>query len=245
MNDKECIGELRKIDPKKIIKLGDNNKVDNFFLILGLVFNDLKSLIFYSELVKDEFKDIDKNSVTCENGEYGGINSHLSRLVSSTIFEFFKTLQNQTKVISSSSFQIIFNKLNKKEKMLWQEMLDLANKKNISQKGVEFIDILENIRNNGSFHYYNSGEQLRKGFIDHFYTRHDQHKSNELAYFFKGNNILKNRYFYCDAAIQGFNYVRIKDKMSYEDYLKQIIEIGVRINIIIAALIKVYLASKK
>ena len=168
---KEFSGELRKLDSQKIIKDNDNNKIDNFFLILGLIYNDLKDLTFYSILLNEYFKEEDLKNISTENGEYHGMRNHLNRSITSTIYEFFVFLEKQSRITDFGEFKTLFEKLTSGDKKIWQQMFDIAYKKNLTQKGNDFITILEGIRNNGSFHYYSSGGKLRNGYLDHFYNR--------------------------------------------------------------------------
>lgn len=245
MNEKEFIGELRHLEPQKIIRINDNNLFDNFFLILGLIYNDFKSLNFYSILLNDQFIGKNTGEINCDSGEYHGMKNHLNKLMMSTIYEFLEFLKNQSKVINSSNFKIILSKLSSTENKLWQQMLDIATKENLTERGNNFVEILEEIRNNGSFHYYSSGQKLRNGFIDHFYNRRSQHKSNELAYYSKGDCMKDVRYFYCDAAFQGFSYTCGKNKISYEEYTKALLEITEKMNVVIMTLMKRYIATRK
>lgn len=238
-------GELRKIEPEKIIKLSDNNNFDKFFLILGLIFNDLKSSMHYSLLLEDQFKNIDKNNLDCDFGEYHGMKDHLNRLITSIIHEFFVFLEKQSRVISSYQFEIELKKLTSTKKQIWKQLLEIANKENLTSKGLDFLDTLKCIRNNGSFHYYSSGDSLRNGFIDHFYYRKDEHSANKIAYYSRGDIMHDTRYFYCDAAVGGFRRVSMNNKFNTYEHHEALVDIAGRINIAIEALMKIYLSSRK
>lgn len=243
--DKKFTGELRKIDPQKIIKIRDNNNFDNFFVILGLIFNDFKSLFFYSQQINEYFDGINKNEVNIYSGEYHGMEIHLNKLITSTIYEFIKFIENQSGVIKTAEFKILFNKLNATHKKSWEIIFDIANRNNLTQKGIDFVTILKDVRNNGSFHYYSSGQKLRNGYIDFFYNKDNQHEGNKYAYYSKGSCMGETRYFFCDAAMQGFHSKYVGDKIKHRDYYKILIDIANETNSAITSLMKQYIASRQ
>ncbi len=237
-------GHIRKFDPKKIIKPERKNDFDTFFLILGLAYNDLKSLLFYLIQYKKYFKDKNITDISCDAGESGGMKNHLERLITSTVYEIFILIKKQSRVIESSEFNGLLSRLNADSKKIWDQLIDVANKKNLTQTGAVFIRILEDIRNNGSFHYYNSGGQLRNGFANHFFSRQDEGEANKSAFYSRGDRMVDTRYFYCDAAIAGFHKNYIAGKTNPEEYHKAFQKTIESINIGIMNLMKGYLARR-
>src|SRR3989338_2247199 len=240
-------GKLIKLDRTKVVKIDANDKFDNFFLILGLIYNDFKSLIFYVALLKEHFGDkIDekKPEVNVNFGEYSGMKTHLNKLMISTIYEFLMFLKNKSKVIESSEFKILSDKLFYKDKDWLQQIIDIANRNIESKtnfKKDSLSEMLYKIKNGGSFHHHSCDNNLRLGYINHFYTRYKQDAGTEFAYYSEGNCMKDVRYFYCDAAFQGFTYTCGE----YKDNIEKLKELGQKMNNVLSALMKLYIKDKE
>ena len=67
-------GELKHIEPYRLIEENKNDPIANFFLVLAVVYNDLKGIILFEKLIFDMYEPVlstDKPSVHAS--EYGGI----------------------------------------------------------------------------------------------------------------------------------------------------------------------------
>ncbi len=244
MNEVNFTGDLKSKKPDKFIKEAENIPLDNFFLTLGLAYNDLKSLIVYLTHVQTFCKDISPNELTCKLGECNGMNNHLTRLIISTIHEFLLLLEKNSKITKDAVFEDICSRMNTEERLQWNHIIKIAEGDHLSKKGNDFKAILMRIRENGAFHYHSSLKLLRKGFIDHFYNKNKKSIFTERAYYSKGENVEDVRYFFCDAAIQGFNISFIQEKMDYGTFLKEFQDFTKIIIFLLKRLLKEYISYK-
>jgi len=244
--------KLINLDPKEIIKKEKDNSMDNFFLILGLVYNDLKSLGFYTKILTDYFtdkipkKDIENNIPSCNLGEFNGMKTHLERLITSCIHEFLIALQGNNTLLNTPQFKTLLEKTDKDTKEIWKQLIDLACGTNLTKKGEEFKKILKNIRNQGTFHYAGMGPKMKQGYTDYFYDFPIKNDLNKYAYFSDGQTMEKIRYFYCDAAMQFALKKDIEDSIkNTEEYYESLLIIMRQINFSISKLLNKYLENKK
>lgn len=229
--------DLRSLDPKKIIKEKENDKFDNFFLSLGVVYNDLKSLFYYYLMIEENFQKIDKGKISAEFGEYAGMKNHLNKLIASTIYEFFILLENNNSLIKSHRFKLIYEKLTK-EKKYWDILVSLSKNEKTKDKD-PFIMTMLQIRNN-SYHY--DSKRFRRGFVQHFF-KNDKILANEKAYYSIGEAMRDSRFYYCDAAAEGAFGVIIDSNMRRELFFKNLLGAIDIINATILNLLKVYIKN--
>jgi len=238
-------GEFKELTPNKIIKKDGNNKVDNFFLVLGLVYNDFKSINLYLMLLEDYFSEEKLDEASCNTGEYHGMRNHLSRLLLSTIYEFFKFLENNEEVLQQGEFIVLQQKMSSTDKKIWNEIIDIACNKNLTEEGSKFKGVLRDLRNKGSYHYDGISKKMRRGYLDHFFNNQVKTDFNSKAYYSKGSTMEDTRYFYCDAAIQTFHAKHISDRIDMEGYNRSLVEIIKKMNFTISRLLKAYLANRR
>lgn len=214
-------GDLKYVDPKRLIKEKENSEVDNFFLVLGLIFNDLKNLTIYQIQIENFFEDVDKKTLSVLVGEYSGMQNHLRRLMTSTIHESLIFIKENSRIMETGKFKVVYGKMSKDHKIMWDTLVNIAKGENLTDMGVDFKDILMHIRNQGTFHYWSSIKTLKNGYIGHFYGNTVPEEFREKAYFTKGNTMGKTRYFFSDASIQFFDSKIIENKMTQDQYLSQ------------------------
>jgi len=236
----EFVGELQKINPQRIINHQEPSHLDNFFLTLALVFNDLKGIVLFERMMIERFRrpDIGECSVQC--GEYGGLLVETSKFFGGVINEFFIFLSKNKDVIDSYTFKGILKSINKEERQLWEEIIDIAFNK--VGGASDFSKILKIIRNHIAFHYFGSHEDLKNGFISFFFKK-DKIQHNEFAYYSMGNPMTmeNTRFYYIDAAEQEYLNSLSKD---YELFKKDVSKIIIKMNFAIAALIKEYIRTR-
>lgn len=249
MSQIEFSGKLHGINPLKIIKDGDKVDIDSFFLILGIWYNDLKSVLFYVDRVNEYFKEETKEitekglgiKATVRMGEYGGMKVHIDRLICSTLFGLFEFIKKYESVIHSGEFEMDFyNKLNNDFKSVWKDIISISLKENKNNTESEIYKILESIRHNSAAHYYQSNDLLRKGFID-FFFKDPKNETNSLAFYSLEEDMNNTRFFYCDAATQRLITGEILKRMEGKEYSENLREIVININFTIMRLMKIYL----
>jgi hypothetical protein len=196
---KEFKGELQWISPDKIIKEEEKDDVGSFFVSLGLVFNDLKSIILLGDIIITDYRRLEESECSVHAGNIGGIIVYVNKTLAGIIHEFFILLEKNKDILNSEEFQGIVSKLPSKEKYVWNGMIRVANNQLDSMS--DFTKTLLKIRNNFGFHYYQSGKSLKRGFKSRFYNE-DIDDRNERAYYSIGKTINETRFYFVDAAIE-------------------------------------------
>lgn len=232
----------RTVKPSRIINKDSKDSVEEFFLTMGIIFNDLKDLTFFTILVENQFENIDLSKASVETGEYNGIIGHLQRLIISTLHEFVKFLSENKKLLEMDEFTILYNKLNNEQKRIWDQLIDISTKGDTKDLTDDFLKILLRIRNNISSHYYQSGDQLRKGYIDRFFNSKKDFGNENACYFLNGT-MSKSRIFYSDAAAQGLYNNLVGEKMSAKVFNDGLNNLFTKVNFAILAIMKVYIKN--
>ncbi|PCI19828.1 hypothetical protein COB64_02935 [Candidatus Wolfebacteria bacterium] len=243
MKDKEFTGELREVPPSRLFNKLSNNSIDNFFLVLAVVYNDIKGIIFFQNLLVDTYRTPAKRELSLHTGEYSGLHIQLIRLIIGIVHEFFKLLEKNKPIFSTPEFKKTFNSTNSSTENLWNEILELALDK-VKGDG-NFINNLAEIRHNISFHYNQDGKQLRKSFLSLFFER-EKMIFNELAYYSSGDNMTETRFFYADAVTEEYMRLRSKKKEYFDSmssYSSELMELVVKMNTVISDLLKSYLKN--
>ena len=91
----EFKGELSEINPSYLFSNDKSDEIDNFFLVLAVIYNDVKGLILFQKLVMDTYEppSLDPDVVNVHAGEYGGVFIQITKLIIGTIHEFFNFLK--------------------------------------------------------------------------------------------------------------------------------------------------------
>lgn len=239
----DSLGELKRINPKNLIVTGKEDEVENFFLILGVFYNDLKSLTFHIIETNNKFLENKPGEISIKNGEYGGIRFHLDRLTIGILHEFFNFLKEKKAILKTGEFSFLYNKLNHNLKNKWATIVKISSGEDPSNKSDSFSKALLFIRNNLAFHYSKSAKVLRKGFIDFFYND-PKNSNNERAYYSIGNTMRDTRFFYCDAAAQRATTSQVNERMGLDEYNSKFREVIHDINLTIMALMKEYIRQR-
>ena len=240
-------GELKRIDPKFLVSNSKEDKVEDFFITLGLVFNDLKGFMLFIKLLEDNYEKPDNDAATVHAGNFGGILVQIDRFVISSIFEFFKFLEENKDLFSRSEFGEILDKLSKENKNLWQGLF-AASRGDLSGLS-DFFKTLLRVRNNIGYHYYEAGKNLRRGYRS-FFSR-NKNSRNEEAFYSIGENVEKTRFYFSDAAAAEFIQLAAgkKDSEEENELLKKFrTQLGYTINVLnlaIANILDKYIKSKR
>ena len=223
------------------------DKIEDFFITLGLFFNDLKGLILFENLLVDNFEKPSEEEATSHAGNYGGVLAQIHRLFASAIHEFFEFLNKNKEILLMDEFKEILNKLPKEDKSLWEGLFAAAT--GDLSKLTDFLKALLRIRNNLGFHYYDSGKNLRRGYKS-FFSRERTNK-NQFAYYSIGETVEATRFFFSDAAAdEATQLVAGKEEKSevneslkqYRTQLAYTIDV---LNLAIINIFKKYLQSRR
>ncbi|MFA6257387.1 MAG: hypothetical protein WC671_00020 [Candidatus Paceibacterota bacterium] len=238
---KEFEGELKSIFPNKLIEKSKNNDFDNFFLVLGLIFNDFKDIILFNELIHETYlkpKLDGSEPPSVHLGHWGGIQNHLNRLMVGLISEFLIFLDKNKKTINSISFKLFVKNLPHDVRQDWNKIQNVLQ----DSDSKDFLSKIAEIRSNVTFHYDQSLTQLRIGFIEKFITS-TKNNYNKQAFYSLGNTIQTTRFYYSDGAAEEY----VKKEMKYlsnENYNKEMRELVDKTNTTIRFMMEHYLKQK-
>ncbi len=235
-------GELRHIEPSRLIREDVNSDLDNFFLVLAVIFNDLKGIVLFEKLVTDTYRKPLPDEISIHSGNNGGIFTQTYKILIANIQEFLKFLKEKENIVNSSEFRIILSKTNKDIQARWNDIVDVAFNKTL--KNSEFTNYLVKIRNNVAFHYYQSDKNLKKAFCNIF-DKKEKNIKNSLAYYSMGENMEGTRFFYADAAIEEYLRSAVSDVKSFDlIYRENVSKMIFDMNFAISRLLKEYLRNR-
>ncbi len=236
---KEFTGKLEGLEPSKILDQQNINNLDNFFLILGLIFNDIKGLITFDNLIEENYRRPEDDEVSAHAGEFNGIRIQINKIIIGTIAEFIVFLEKNQDITSSIKFQLFLKKINNEDRERWYDLIRVSSGKYTTSEN-EFSSIIKRIRSNVAFHYDQSLKELRKGFLKSFFSESKNLKQHKKAYYSLGVKMRSTRFYYADAAID--DYIR---SLLKEEYFKTVTKIVNDMNHSINALMGEYLKTKK
>jgi len=243
-------GELNWINPDKLITKNGYDKTECFFIGLGVVFNDLKGLILFEKMLIENYEKPQNGEVTSHVGNYSGTMVQIKKLIASTINEFFIFLKKNSDVFSESEFKQVFNRLCRSDRQLWEAMVAAAHGK--LSTVTDLLNSIVQIRNNITYHYYQSGKALRNGYISRFFGKVKDDR-NKFAYYSIGDTLETTRFYFSDVAVEESLYMAAGKKpresivgdVSLAKYHEQVKETIKVMNTTIASLLKNYIQSRR
>ncbi len=193
------IGDLAKLesfDPDAF-KTDDTVSQDtcNFFLTLALIFNDLKDILQTHNVIQS-VKPTGDFKITRQCGEYSGIYYHFLKLLISLVHEVVQVVKCNKKIIKAPFFQSVLMQLSEKERASWQALLNATEGK---QADTPIGKFLLSVRNKIAFHY-----DLKEIYFGYQLFFSSGCKESEHAYISRGRNMAETRYFFADAAANGY-----------------------------------------
>lgn len=235
-------GELKHIEPSRLIKEDSNNPLDNFFLVLAVIFNDLKGIVLFEKLVEDIYRKPEAEELSAHAGEYGGIFVQAYKIYVGNIKEFLKFLEENEDILSTTEFKDLLSKTSKDTQNKWKDIMDIAFNK--TPQSSDFSNYLEKIRNNVSFHYYQSDKNLKKAFCNLF-NKKEKNTKNNLAYYSIDESMESTRFFYADASVEEYLRSGNTDVESFDmEYKEKLSKMIMDMNFAILRLLKVYLKNR-
>lgn len=236
MEKKKFEGKLDKLSPKKLIRTERKDPLEIFFLTLAYIYNEFKGLTFFYINFLDAYQSPDKE-ISPHAGEYNGISLQNTRLIISSIYEFIIFLEKNKNILETYEFKLILKKCKPNTKIIWSDFLTTIDKKAIKQNSL--VKILRRIRNNLTFHYYDSGDNLRNGYIKHFYES-KKNPTNEFAYYSLTGRMRDSRFYFADAAIEKLQAQITKDIPNFSNVILSIME---QINFGLMDILNIYLRN--
>ena len=237
---KEFKGNLKKIEPKKILDKDKQDDLEGFFLVLGMAFNDIKGILLFSSLLKENYRQLEPGEVSVHSGEYGGLKLQINKMMISLISEFLIFIRNNKSIVNNPRFALIIKNSSKEIKSYWDFIYSVA----ISERSKDKDDFSSKafiIRSNIVFHYDQSLSQLRQGYIEKFFDS-PKDLSNKHAHYSLGNSIEETRFFYCDGAVE--QYLKKHLISNNYNYLEENIKFIDKISNVIFSLTKDYIISR-
>lgn len=214
--------KLRKSLPtdliKQITESAEEDKYGGYLLTLAVIFNDLKGLILLHDTIIEVYKaPTSITEISEHRGELEGLKIQLLTLLLSSLYEVFEFLEKSRDIYSTERIQKIIKETSSDTQIVWEMLNRIACNDAIEddkfKSFLELKDLLFRIRNNIGFHYQ-TRKSLLGGYRKFFFG--DLKITKEArAWAYKsmmGTAVMESRYFYADAALQGYYMDIFKDE---------------------------------
>lgn len=229
------LADLKEFEPD-LLYSEDKNLKDLYGFIIGLAafFNDISTLRqFHSYL-----KTIEPNDpkISKQSGAYNGIRIFLEKSIISLMYEFLSFIKNNSELYSMTSFKVnVLDRLNDEGRSIFNELVHIATDNKIQNK---YFKNLMLIRNKVTSHY--DSKVLLKGFKYIFSKRNKEMK----CYYSIDSSDFRTRFYFADAAIQGF-IDEITGFIDDQSFYKESTEELKKISYIISKIIEIFLSHKE
>ena len=243
-------GDVKQIDPKLLINPNQHNKVESFFVRLGVVFNDIQSIVWFEKMLEENYENPNEDDKTDHAGHYGGLKVYVQKTMASTIHEFFDLIAKNIDVIEDVEFKNILLEISKKDQELWNNLV-LASTGNFEKVSGLLKSILKT-RHNIGFHFDWSGSKIWEGFKSRFF-RENKNEKNDAAYYSITNNFLSTRFYFSDASVEEVLYLNagkkeydiLKGDEAWSKYQNQTKDTIFAMRDTISSLLKIYISKKR
>lgn len=192
----------------------EDEDLRDFFLTLGLIFNDLKGLIIINETLKEVYLKPDQATELSDHlGEFQGLDLQVLKYIQGTLFEALLYLQHKNKIYTSREVQSLVKETPVDIQAVWDLLHKVATGKSVDDPQFkdfeELKSILNTIRNHISFHYQSKPgkPKLIDGYRKFFFeglegvrpeARENAYRSTSLG------DWGDTRFYYSDAALQAY-----------------------------------------
>ncbi len=191
---------LETFDPAAFI--ADENipqEVCNFVLALALAYNDIKDVTeAYHRLKEHDPPGQFRKQV--DFGMQAGRKVHLFRYQVGLVNELCELIRKNGKIIGHPLLQFLIRQMPPKSRAAWQSLVDTATGK--LQTG-PLAQAVIRIRQKVIFHY--DSEEIFNGYKRHFF---DGTRIKDQAYISRGNTMVESRFYFADAAAEGYLEIR-------------------------------------
>lgn len=191
-------GDLIKINPELLVKQNSVDRFDAFFIMLGVVFNDLKGLFLFDKILAEKYQAPSPEEVSSHAGNFGGVVVQIDKLIAATVNEFFVSIKKNSDLFTKVEMRQLFSRLSKGDQAIWNKILAAANQKLPDTENL--LRSIAMIRSNLAFHYDHSGKFLLKAYKNAFFSK-AKNPNNEWAYYSIGNTIADTRFYFADLTI--------------------------------------------
>jgi hypothetical protein len=187
------LGKLQDFAPS--ILTGGPRSADSFVLLLALVYNDLRELLWIVDRVNAG--EPSKIDISTETGDWQGAIVWTKRVVTSSLNELLVAVKHATKIIESMDFERTIVGLSAAEQQAWRDIVDVALERRA--RASEIRTFFDRVRNRAGFHYDRA--QLWNGYTRHFHEL-PPNQFNTRGYLSIGPTIAATRFYFADAAAQ-------------------------------------------
>lgn len=170
-------------------------KLCDFILALALLYDDIKDSQYALLLLQQAYPKSSREK-TAINGNYFGTQIHLIRYQVGLVYALCELIQDHKELLNLPDFQSLVKQLPPKSREAWQVTVDVALE---HFNNGPLAKALKKIRHKVAFHY--DSEQIMMGFKKHFF---DGLEIRERAYISRGADMQGTRFYFADAAAQGY-----------------------------------------
>lgn len=210
------LARLESFDPDAF--RGDDNVpqgVCNFVLTLALVFNDFRDLVHLHNFLLSK-KPSGAFKINRHWGSYNGAWFHSIRLMVALIHEILNLLHTNQKTLAHPFFEAVLKQIPREAREHWSALVQAAQGKQVDTLVGKFALL---IRNKLVFHY--DPKEIFTGY-SRFFSSH--RTGAESAFLSRGASMSQTRYFFADAAAQGYLTRDIQDRIA-EDLVTELMAI--------------------
>jgi hypothetical protein len=206
----------------------------NFILALALIFNDCKNLI-YAYLVTAELRPEGEFVRNRLWGTFSGVQFHVFRDIIGLLHELFNLIHKNEHLLQQPFFKSVIHQIDKPAKKAWDTVTVVA-LGNMPADALGKSLLL--VRNKISFHY--DGKAIFIGYKHHFLK---SKQLDERAFISRGNSMEESRFYFADAAAQG--YLRsIEGRDNIEEPIMKIAELLDPVNHSLLAIVDAYIQKR-
>jgi hypothetical protein len=250
MKKNDLLGDFRKIAPSKLVG-HEPNEIEDFFLILAVIYNDLKGLMYLYRLYNENNPAPVSQVPSAALGERNGMTTQLFKLVAGMINEFLIFLKEHEHLYLNPQFQLILLKVPKGINLQWNDILDAAFERTKKNNKTSLGYKLMLIRNHVAFHYYQSEKVLRQSFKEFFIDKNMP--GADHAYYSDGGLMQSTRFYFADAAVQRYllktasaEYQKDygNDMAAYNNLQAETFQLIGTMNMVIANLLRQFIREK-
>lgn len=196
------LASLRSFDPSAFAADGKvSQNICNFVLALALIYNDLKDALYAYSLLENS-KPAGEFQRRPDWGAYVGIKIHLIRHHIGLVHAICELIRKNQSILDDPLFRAVFMQMTRRARESWQALAGAA----LGQlaKG-SLAESLARIRHKVSFHY--DTEEIYSGYRKHFFDESGTVK--EQAAVSIGGGMSESRFYFADAAAQGYLEIRL------------------------------------
>jgi hypothetical protein len=191
------LAPFTKFDPRTFAS--GREDVDRFVLMLGLIYNDLKSPFWLMKQATRAKEQFDLSEISPALGQIAGFHEWGNRQTIAILRELLTLIKENHNILQEKPLLTCIESLPSQHREAWAA-LTTASTAGASKD--PFVKYLIQIRNNVSFHY-NQTEALFDGYRRHF-VEDPPSPINEVAYASLGDTMEGTRFYFADAAAQGY-----------------------------------------